>query len=190
MNTDPTTGALDAGIAQANAADGGVAEQEMADVKKWQKRIKEGREFDKLARKRYAIDRQFARGDKGGFRVALPIAATYVDILKSFLYAKDPDLDCQPPTARRRRRWPTFCAWRANRLRLIRTRNPRWRPHRKARCNRRSSNRRRRLSAPFSPRSPAPSLALALRVRPLPPHRPSIRRPPAKRAHRPRSNSS
>jgi len=70
--------------------------QECADVKAWLKRINEAREFDKAARKQYALDRRYARGDAGQFEVNIPIAGTYVDILKSFLYARDPDLDIMP----------------------------------------------------------------------------------------------
>jgi hypothetical protein len=73
--------------------------QEAADCKAWLLRIEEAREFDKAARKQYAIDRKYARGDSGQFEVDVPIAATYVDILASFLYAKDPDVDCLPSEA-------------------------------------------------------------------------------------------
>lgn len=74
---------------------GSVPDTERADVRAWMNRISEAREFDKGARKRYAIDRRYARGDSG-FEVSLPIAGSYIDILKAFLYARDPDLDCQP----------------------------------------------------------------------------------------------
>jgi hypothetical protein len=73
--------------------------QEAADCKAWLERIEEARKFDKGARKQYAIDRRYARGDAGQFQVDVPIAATYVDILASFLYAKDPDVDCLPSEA-------------------------------------------------------------------------------------------
>lgn len=73
--------------------------QEAADCKAWLERIEEARRFDKAARKQYAIDRKYARGDAGQFEVDVPIAATYVDILASFLYAKDPDVDCLPSEA-------------------------------------------------------------------------------------------
>jgi hypothetical protein len=93
---DPTMTPFQAGVASANAANGGPEVDEAADVKRWLKTITDARNFDEAARKRYAIDRQFARGDRGDFEVGLPIAATYIDILKAFLYAKDPDLDIQP----------------------------------------------------------------------------------------------
>ena len=71
-------------------------EQECADVKMWLARISDAREFDKAQRKQYAKDRRYARGDAGDFEVSIPIAGTYIDILKSFLYARNPDLDILP----------------------------------------------------------------------------------------------
>jgi len=74
----------------------GASAEESADCKVWLKRIEEAREFDKVARKGYAVDRRYARGDSGQFEVDVPIAGTYIDILASFLYARDPDVDCLP----------------------------------------------------------------------------------------------
>lgn len=71
-------------------------EQEAADCKRWLRRIEESRRFDEPARKGYALDRKYARGDSGQFQVDVPIAAAYIEILKSFLYARDPDVDCLP----------------------------------------------------------------------------------------------
>lgn len=82
--------------AMAQATDPSYNEQECADVKVWLKRIKDARDFDEGARKQYVIDRRYARGDAGQFEVNIPIASTYVDILTSFLYARDPDLDILP----------------------------------------------------------------------------------------------
>jgi hypothetical protein len=93
----PLSAGIDAVLS--SEADGQAKLQEYADVKAWLKRIGEAREFDKAARKQYAIDRRYARGDKGAFEVAIPIAGSYVDILKSFLYARDPDLDILPAPA-------------------------------------------------------------------------------------------
>lgn len=93
--TDPTA-AFSSGVAAANEAATGTTEQETADVKRWLKTITDARAFDEHARKRYAQDRQLARGDRGGFEVGLPLAATYIEIQRSILYAKDPDLDVQP----------------------------------------------------------------------------------------------
>ena len=70
--------------------------RECADVTKWHKEIKAARTFDEQARKQYAIDRRYARADRGGFTVDVPIAQSYIDVLQSFLYAKNPDLDVTP----------------------------------------------------------------------------------------------
>ena len=71
---------------------GGEAE----DVKQWFKRIDAVREYDAPARKQYASDRRYARGDSGEFDVDVPIAPAYIEVLTSFLYAKDPDVDALP----------------------------------------------------------------------------------------------
>jgi len=69
--------------------------QEVADVRRWQKRLKGAREYDKPAREQYARDRGYARGDSGS-DMNSNIAGTFVNILTDFLYAKNPDVDCQP----------------------------------------------------------------------------------------------
>lgn len=83
--------AIDAGLAQADPG----REQEAADVKRWFKRIEQARKFDEEARKQYAKDRRYARGDSG-FDVDANIAGTNIDILESFLYAKNPDVAITP----------------------------------------------------------------------------------------------
>lgn len=93
------TQTFDQGIVRATAAEGGPSEAEQADVKAWFRRIKEAREFDKSARRRYAVDRAYARGDRGKYEINVPVAPSYVDILTAMLYAKDPDLDVQPSDA-------------------------------------------------------------------------------------------
>jgi len=92
-------GPISLGMASAEAASHAAAHAkatEEADVKAWLCRIEEARKFDEGARKQYAIDRKHAKRRRGGFEVDVPIAGTYVDILKSFLYARDPDLDVMP----------------------------------------------------------------------------------------------
>ncbi|NII54391.1 hypothetical protein [Luteibacter sp. SG786] len=92
-------GPLSLGMASAEAAshaDAKAKATEEADVKAWLARIEEARKFDEGARKQYAIDRKHAKRRRGAFEVDVPIAGTYVDILKSFLYARDPDLDVMP----------------------------------------------------------------------------------------------
>jgi len=91
---------LEQGIQAANADYQGEDQQayarECADVKAWQKAIEEAREFDKYARKRYARDRKYARADRTHFEVDVPIAQSYIDVLRSFLYAQDPDVSVTP----------------------------------------------------------------------------------------------
>jgi hypothetical protein len=83
---------LNQGIA---AADGPDKTREYADVAKWRTRIDQARRHDEEARKQYARDRRYARGDSG-FQVDANLIGTNIDILESFLYAKDPDVDVQP----------------------------------------------------------------------------------------------
>lgn len=88
----------DAAAAQARAAEAQRILQEEANVSAWQKRIDFARDFDKDARKGYARDRRYCRGssDPQVFDVSVPIAATYVNILTGFLYARNPETSCQP----------------------------------------------------------------------------------------------
>ncbi|MEN5115853.1 hypothetical protein ABE488_00750 [Luteimonas sp. TWI662] len=73
-------------------------EKERADVERWRKRIAQGRKFDEPAREEYAKNRRYARGDSG-FEVGANIIGTNIDILESFLYARDPDFDVKPGPA-------------------------------------------------------------------------------------------
>lgn len=71
--------------------------QEEADVANWHKRIKESRDFDKDARKGYALDRRYCRNLVDPvYDVSVPIAGTYVNLLTSYLYARDPEPAVQP----------------------------------------------------------------------------------------------
>lgn len=69
---------------------------EYAEVRDWQAKLKAARKFDEEARKRYALDRRYARADRGMFTVDVPIAQSYIDVLRSFLYAKDPSVSVIP----------------------------------------------------------------------------------------------
>ena len=94
---DSTEAALDAGI-DASGDDPqreALKSQERADVKQWFDRIERARKFDEPAREQYAKDRRYARGDSG-FEVDANIVGTNIDILESFLYARDPDFDVTP----------------------------------------------------------------------------------------------
>ena len=98
---DPTQAApvadpLAAAVVAPDPAEKQKAEaQEAADVKRWFDRIKAARKFDEPAREQYAKDRRYARGDSG-FEVDANLIGTYIDILESFLYARDPDVDVRP----------------------------------------------------------------------------------------------
>lgn len=90
--------AMDQGIAEASAPDPEAAKrksQEQADVKRWLGRIENARKFDEAARKQYAKDRRYARGDSG-FEVDANVIGNNIDILEAFLYARDPDFDVTP----------------------------------------------------------------------------------------------
>lgn len=89
---------LEAGITVANTASPEEASaklREERDVKRWAERIKQARKFDEPAREQYVKDRRYARGDSG-FEVDANIVGTNIDVLESFLYAKDPDFDVTP----------------------------------------------------------------------------------------------
>lgn len=84
--------ALDAGLA---AEQDPQREQRRQFVRQWFERIDEARKFDEEARKQYARDRRYARGDTG-FLVDSNIIGTFIEILQAFLYARDPDVDVLP----------------------------------------------------------------------------------------------
>lgn len=92
---DGTMQAID--TAAADEARAAEIAQEKKDVEAWAKKVTEARKFDAAARKQYAIDRTYVSGDAGqGFDVHVPIAGAYVDLLTSFLYARDPTMASQP----------------------------------------------------------------------------------------------
>lgn len=70
--------------------------QETACCKQWHKRLKHARDFDKEAHRSYARDRSYLSGSKAKFKVIVPIAQTYVDILESFLYSRNPSVEVDP----------------------------------------------------------------------------------------------
>ena len=66
----------------------------MSDAGEWQKRIKAARKYDASAREVYARDRKYARGDSGG-KISSNLAGVYIDVLTDFLYAQNPEPQCQ-----------------------------------------------------------------------------------------------
>lgn len=71
-------------------------EQEKEDVARWQKEIKDARDFDKYAREEYARNRRYLNATRGKYSVEVPIAPAYIDVLQSFIYARNPAVDIYP----------------------------------------------------------------------------------------------
>ena len=57
--------------------------QEVADVRRWQKRLKGAREYDKPAREQYARDRGYARGDSGSDMNSRPSRPAFSQVSRS-----------------------------------------------------------------------------------------------------------
>mgnify|MGYP006352812579 FL=1 len=64
------------------------------DVQDWQKRVDHGRKHMDKDRARWARDRKLAAGDPEGkdWEVDANLIGAYLEVLLSFLYAKDPDI--------------------------------------------------------------------------------------------------
>lgn len=91
--------AFSVGVMDANALDPrrkDVPNGEQAEVKQWHAEIREASAHDEEAVKQYAKDRQYARGGSSEFEVQVPIGQSYIDVLRSFVYAKDPDVTVTP----------------------------------------------------------------------------------------------
>lgn len=82
--------------AYSTSANSEASQQEQACVKDWFKRITNARKFDEYARQSIYLDRKYLNGDRGGFEVEVPIASTYVEVLNSFLYARNPSVNATP----------------------------------------------------------------------------------------------
>lgn len=87
--------ALNAGIDSVEAPD---TRAEKADVDKWMRKIKRTIAFDENFLKEIVRSRKYARGDSG-FVVDANIIGTNIDILESFIYARNPDVDITPAKA-------------------------------------------------------------------------------------------
>ena len=101
MNTEPMNPAeaVEAGVADAatvlDAAEKQRRQAVRVQVATWLHELQCAREFDKAIREGIARDRRYARGDTG-FEVSVPLIPGAIDTLVSFLYARDPDVDCVP----------------------------------------------------------------------------------------------
>lgn len=92
----------DAAEVEAEAETGAVPRNESqlsTEIGRWFNEIDASREFDKRARKQYAIDRSYAAGDDRGFEVSVNIIASIIEVLEAFLYAQDPQAQVKPSHA-------------------------------------------------------------------------------------------
>lgn len=106
MAADPTdTGTDSSGAADSPATDNYIVpvkpsdpgeEKEEAQVKALWEEYEEAYEFDKDARKQFAMDRRYAAGTADmTWAVSANLIGSFIDILCSTLYAKDPDVSCK-----------------------------------------------------------------------------------------------
>ncbi len=88
--------AVDSGVAEANGEDE-ASTAEQADVQKLFTEYTIAREFDEGARQQYEKDRRYAQGIANRTWASdANIIGAFIDILVSFLYAKDPDVSARP----------------------------------------------------------------------------------------------
>lgn len=95
---EPVAGAVEEGIVAADTLDATEAvreakRKEEAEVKRLWKEYEDAREFDKEARAQYAVDRRYAAGTANpNWAVTANLIGAFIDILVSFLYARNPDV--------------------------------------------------------------------------------------------------
>jgi hypothetical protein len=76
---------------------------DQASATQWMKTISTARKFDENARTQYALDRRYLRGSRGAYGVEVPLAPSYVDVLQSVVFVKQPGVNVgasemtQPP---------------------------------------------------------------------------------------------
>lgn len=102
---DPTNpemlDAASAGIEEADTLDMNEAAREAkrkeeAEVRALWKEYENAREFDKEARAQYAVDRRYAAGTANpNWAVTANLIGAFIDILVSFLYARNPDVSAK-----------------------------------------------------------------------------------------------
>ena len=94
---DPDLASFSAGVAAAaEDASDPAKQQEYEDVAQWHKEIAAARKFDADARTEYARNRKYCNATRGKYTVEVPIAPAYVDVLQSFLYARNPAVSIAP----------------------------------------------------------------------------------------------
>jgi hypothetical protein len=92
--------AVNAGVvaAAANPEDKEKEIEEANQVEAILKEWKQARDFDKVARAQYAIDRRYAAGTAHlNWAVSANLIGSFIDILVSFLYARNPDVSVKKP---------------------------------------------------------------------------------------------
>lgn len=98
-----TLNVVDQGIAAADAE--GMTEEERRKIQAEEDTVAEAwksydtaRKFDEQARAQYAIDRRYAAGTENlDWAVSANLIGAFIDILVSFLYARDPDVSVKKP---------------------------------------------------------------------------------------------
>jgi hypothetical protein len=90
-------GAVDSGIDKADGDDK-TLEKEHKAVKRARDEYDTARSFDEPRRREYHRDRKYAAGKSDRtWKSNANIIGSHIDILKSFIYAKNPDVSCRPP---------------------------------------------------------------------------------------------
>lgn len=88
--------AVNAGVDKANKKDGKDKVKIEADVKALMKQYKLARDFDEPARRQFAKDRRYAAGTADiTWAVSANLIGSFIDILCSTLYARDPDVSAR-----------------------------------------------------------------------------------------------
>jgi len=73
------------------------AELERREVKQLLESYEQARKFDKAARKQYAVDRRYAAGTADlTWAVSTNLIGSYIEVLVSYLYARNPDVSVRP----------------------------------------------------------------------------------------------
>lgn len=92
---------IDTGLKEAAAVDGQpdaeyeAKKEEKAAVDWWLCQIKESRDFDAAMYREIATDRGYAAG-LSAHEVSINLIGSAIDVMKSFLYARNPDVACVP----------------------------------------------------------------------------------------------
>lgn len=92
IDTALTAAAVEDGATDADAK---AKQEEKAQVKVWLERIKEARDFDKQVWESMAIARGYAAGVSAHL-VSVNLIGSAIDVMKSFLYARNPDVAVVP----------------------------------------------------------------------------------------------